>query len=257
MIRAPFQSLLPMPRDASLMTKVTQLDAKWQWADTQEENTVSLAQLSNDSDYLHQRIQEFARAYQAPREKVAASLVHKQLVAAILSPLMAIYLLTDNDVPCNAEDVFFAKDTQRISWHQSDCTPSQRVSMTERIAFLSHVDERLHAFFRKEYGVSARILWSNSALAFSAPWNRLITHKVDGTQIRAQLAELFTLLPPPLATSIHWLVIRCSAHTLCVPRRTSCCLKYALPDSHNALCGTCHRRSEQAQRKMIEARFIN
>ncbi|AMG31785.1 hypothetical protein AL542_16530 [Grimontia hollisae] len=247
-----FCALLPELQEGTLNTRLALLNPAWRWQ-VAPEKAVPLGSLLKDDLVARRTVVAFQDTHQAPTTKVAASLVHKQWIANLLSPLVAVYLLSGRQpeqwqkLGYDVEKGCLGWTTQPFGEHTN---PALFIETTTAVA------NACYTLFRRHFSVPPRVLWSNTALALAAPWHRLQNLGAGGEAINNQLTAFFAHFPSPLSQSVKWLVIRENGKSLCVPRRLGCCLKYALPGNRNTLCGTCHRRSEQEQIALVHQRFF-
>lgn len=247
-----FCSLLPELQEGSLDNRLTMLNPAWHWQ-AAPKNATPLGRLLTDNLAAQQTVLTFKNEHQAPTAKVAASLVHKQWITNLLSPLAAIYLLTGHP-PEDWKKLGYDSSQGRIGWTTQPFGKDK--SAARFFETITDIANACYLLFWRNFSVNPRILWSNTALALASPWNRLQSLGVDGKTINTQLVAFFSHFPPSLSQSVKWLTVSQNERTLCAPRRLGCCLKYTLPGNENKLCGTCHRRSEPEQIALINQRFF-
>ncbi|MBV7299911.1 (2Fe-2S)-binding protein [Enterovibrio paralichthyis] len=247
-----FCSLHPVLQEGSLESRLAKLNPAWCWQPASED-AQPLGRLLKDDVFAQQAVLTFQKAHQAPTAKVAASLVHKQWVAHLLSPLVAVHLLSGRPIS-PWQQLGYDVQASRLGWTTQPFGENESPALF--FDTVTGIANACFALFRRNFSVSPRILWSNTALAMASPWSRLQPFEVDGNVINRQLVAFFSHFPPSLAQSVQWLTITQGDKTVCMPRRLSCCLKYALPGKGKALCGTCQRRSEAEQVALINQRFF-
>ncbi|MGF1836511.1 hypothetical protein [Photobacterium sanguinicancri] len=253
-----FRSLIsPALLNKDLEESLLLLNPDWHWQ--QRTTGVSLASITDGTDWLQKQIQDFKQQEQVPTAKIAATLVHKRLMAQLLSPLVAVNVLTEQHPQANLLDIYWDSE-YGLSWDKAAFSDSSRPFSEWLNTWL----QALFSIFRHECGVPPRVFWGNCALAISAPWSRLISglnhadlhaQQITGQAVIRSVTAYFKPLLPELQQALTWLDIDVGCHSIAIPRRNSCCLKYRLPSTGNSLCGTCNRRSVAEQISLVKSRF--
>ncbi|UTV30629.1 (2Fe-2S)-binding protein [Photobacterium atrarenae] len=249
-MQSRFEHLLPLLMQVeSTNDKMAQLNPAWTWDEVNCPDSLSLEALLA-GDWIADQIQAFQVREQAPTRKVAATLVQKRLMATLLSPLVAHFVVTGYTPLSPARPVAFDPLCWQVGWHNGSGPGEQE----DFLSWLDHVTQRFFALFRHQFGVAPQVFWGNCALAIASPWSQLNRFpEVDGRAVHQDVSRFFSELSPSLQSGLEWLSLEVAERHVCVPRRRSCCLKYTLPGAENKLCGTCNRRSAAEQTQLVVA----
>ncbi|MEJ2766285.1 (2Fe-2S)-binding protein [Photobacterium sp. MCCC 1A19761] len=249
-MQASFENVFPMLAQAdSTHDKMALLNPAWTWQALSGPNCLTLEALLEGS-WIAEQIEAFQVREQAPTQKVAATLVQKRLMASILSPLVAYFRVTNRSPLQRTERLVF--DTQQ--WQLGGRHAASNGDVPDFLPWLDGLTQQFFALFRRRFGVAPQVFWGNCALAIASPWSQLLRFpEVDGRAVHLDVSRFFRSLSPSLQSGLEWLPLEVAERHVCVPRRQSCCLKYTLPGMGEKLCGTCNRRTAEAQIQLVVA----
>lgn len=255
-MQSRFESLVPNLAQVNHNDRLALLNPHWQWSEVKGDRGISLGQMLADELWLALQVDVFAASENPPTRKVAASLVQKKLMVKILSPLVALHVVTGRIPQADLSRLVLDTQTQQLGWRVAPFDSNTK----DFQYWLSDVAMQFFRIFRHQFGISPRVFWGNCALAIASPWSQLARYQAEGTGLDgkavAEDARRFFLgLNPMLQAGLDWLEINVEGLVISVPRRRSCCLKYTLPGSEIKLCGTCNRRSEDEQIRLILQRY--
>ncbi|MGF1789421.1 (2Fe-2S)-binding protein [Photobacterium profundum] len=247
-----FHQLLPELKETnSVNEQLALLNPLWCWQQSNDENTVTISALLNTS-LIAEQVKKARLTLQAPNDKVAASLIQKKLMTQLISPLVAVHVLSEQSPHFSLSGLVIPSDFSKpVMWlNEGFCA----VPSNDFIVWIERLIQSFYLLFRHTFAIPPKTFWGNAALAIASPWSRLVGQGVNGKIVAQDVQQFFSHLCPELQQALEWLVIEKGEFEIMVPRRNNCCLKYRLPEKQ--LCGTCNRQTKQQQIDRVITRLV-
>tara|TARA_B100001094_G_scaffold333208_1_gene409500 strand:+ start:8816 stop:9556 length:741 start_codon:yes stop_codon:yes gene_type:complete len=231
-----FQRVLNLSNMTSYDVALTHLNSLWQFQCIQPEldDFITLEMCLNDLTWLKKQVAQLKKKQCAPRDRVAASLLHKKLTKQVVIPLMVYYLMTSKVPQFSYQDLHVCKNfTHLMRW-------SGQIEHTTQQDFYTLLQQLLldlHQIFTQHLNLSNAIFWTNTALFMTQPWTKLSQKTEDHQALLHEFQTFLQKVDKRLVQRIHWLSLQQDEQWVLQPRRMTCCLKYTT--AIGKFCRTC------------------
>lgn len=199
---------------------------------------LSLSQCLVNPELLSLQLQQDYPETADPRQlRAALSVVHQDLVLAIIAPLvLRLFLRGEAPLPDPGRIFLASANDSSANSRWFHASHGDLMGVEPFISRLSALVNGWYPVFRQTLGVSPGAYWSSVGLALGAPfatvWNR-----ADPEDLCALASEWLERFSCEANRYIDWIPSEFNGDACALPQRKGCCLKYLRPGG--GYCGTC------------------